>query len=229
MHHDWADLRPPEAFPYPDFGVQVRGDLAVFTRPELTSERVSYPILTPPAAEGILSAVSWKPEIRWVITAIEVLAPVTWTTMRRNESGTAITRSHQDQGYLDLDDAIQQRMTTLLRDVHYRIRANAWVHPDVDDQDAAKWRDMLQRRVRKGQSFRQPFLGMREFIADIFPDDDTPPIKWDEDLGIMSHRIDYLPSGKEEYDWFEAKVVGGVMQVPRLGLLAQQRASLGAS
>jgi CRISPR-associated protein Cas5d len=202
--------------------VEASGDWACFTRPELTSERVSYPIMTPPAAVGLLSSVFWKPQFRWVVERIEVLAPVTWSTFRRNESGSAITRDHLAQGYLDVNDTVQQRMTTMLRDVHYRIHANVWVHPEADEQDPAKWRAQFQRRVERGQSFRTPFLGMREFHADVTEASDTRPHDWTEDLGVMHHSITYDERTRAEtYDWFDAKVVGGVMEIPRRGLMAE--------
>lgn len=219
-HHDWTGLSPAP-FRYPSLVAEATGDWACFTRPELVSERVSYPIMTPPAAIGLLSSILWKPQVRWVVERIEVLAPVKWITFRRNESGSAITRDHLSKGHLDVDDTVQQRMTTMLRDVHYRIHANIWVHPEAQEQDSAKWRDQFQRRLRRGQSFRPPFLGMREFHADVMEKSAAPPIDWDEDLGIMHHSITYNEqTGAETYDWFDAKVVGGVMEVPRTGLMA---------
>ncbi len=218
-HHDWTGLTAPERFRYPDLSVQVRGDWACFSRPEFSSERVSYPVMTPTAAQGVLSSVFWKPQVRWIVTRIEVLAPVAWTTMRRNESGSAITDHHRKTGYLDVNDVVQQRMTTMLRDVRYRISSNIWVHPEADEQDPAKWRAQFTRRVERGQTYRPPFLGMREFHADIEAADDSPPIDWTEDLGIMLHSISYDErSGKETYDWFEARVDNGVLLVPRSGL-----------
>jgi CRISPR-associated protein Cas5d len=202
--------------------VQVKGPYAAFTRPEFTSERMSYSVMTPTAAIGLLSAIFWKPQFRFVVEQIDVLAPVQWASMRRNEAGTAITSAHRAQGYLDVDTVVQQRMTRMLRDVHYRVHAQMWVHPEAEEQNAAKWRDQFRRRVDRGQSFRTPFLGMREFHADVVPTDDTPPIDWDADLGIMAHSITYDDrTGKESYDWFDARVRQGVMRVPRIGLLAE--------
>lgn len=224
-HHPWTGMSPPEVFRDPPLQVQARGAYAAFTRPEFTSERMSYPVMTPTAAIGLLSAIFWKPQIRYVIEQVDVLAPVQWAAIRRNESGTAITPSHRAQGYLDVDAAVQQRMTTMLRDVHYRVHTHVWVHPDAEEQDPAKWRDQLRRRIDRGQSFRTPFLGMREFHADVTPTDGTPAIDWDEDLGIMTHSITYDDrTGKETYDWFDARVVGGSMRVPRLGLMAEHQA-----
>lgn len=223
--HDWTALRPPARFRYPSLKVEVSGDLACFTRPEFVSERVSYPVMTPTAAIGLLSSVLWKPQMRWVTERIEVLAPVKWAALRRNESGSAITRDHLAKGYLDVDDTVQQRMTTMLRDVHYRIHANVWVHPEAEEQDPAKWRDQFMRRVRRGQSFRTPFLGMRELHADVFEAGNASPVEWDEDLGVMLHSIQYDErTGAETYDWFEAKVERGVMVIPRTGLMAQHNA-----
>lgn len=226
-HHPWSRLSPPERFRYPPLAVQARGDFAGFTRPEFTSERFSYPIITPTAAIGLLSAIFWKPQIRWVIDRVDVLAPVRWMNLRRNESGTAITAAHRKTGYLDVDQVVQQRMTTMLRDVHYRIHANVWVHPEADDQDPAKWRDQFLRRVNRGRSFRTPFLGMREFHADVTLADDTPAIDWTEDLGIMLHSITYDDqTGRETYDWFDASVDRGTMRIPRLGLVGARNAEV---
>lgn len=222
-HHEWAGLRPPEQFADPPVTCQVRGPYAAFTRPEFTSERMSYPIMTPTAAVGLLTALFWKPQIRWVVEQIDVLAEVQWTSIRRNESGTAVTPSHRTQGFLDVDTVVQQRMTTMLRDVHYRVHAHVWVHPDAEEQNPAKWRDQFRRRVHRGQSFRTPFLGMRELHADVTLPDATPTIAWTEGLGIMTHSIDYDEhTGKETYDWFDAKVADGAMRVPRLGLMARR-------
>lgn len=221
----WQGLRPPEVFRDPPLQLQARGPYAAFTRPEFASERVSYPVMTPTAAIGLLTSIFWKPQIRYVIEQIDVLAPLQWTTIRRNESGTAVTPTHRAQGYLDVDTAVQQRMTRMLRDVHYRVHAHVWVHPEAEEQDPAKWRDQLRRRIQRGQSFRTPFLGMREFHADVTSADGTPAILWDEDLGIMTHSIAYDDrTGKEIYDWFDARVVKGSVQVPRLGLMAGHHA-----
>lgn len=218
-------FRPSTTYRYPPVKIQVKGDFACFTRPEMSSERVSYPIMTPTAAQGVLSSIFWKPEMRWIIEQIEVLAPVRWITMRRNEAEIPITRDAIKAGYLDLDQHRQQRMTLMLRDVHYRISAQVWVHPDAREQDPAKWRDQFQRRVKRGQCFRTPFMGMREFHADVVPIDGTKPIKWTEDLGVMLHSIHYHDGKESEtYDWFEAAVADGIMHVPARGLALQDSA-----
>jgi CRISPR-associated protein Cas5d len=122
----------------------------------------------------------------------------------------------------------QQRMTTMLRDAHYRIHAHLWVHPEAEEQDASKWREQLLRRVERGQSFRTPFLGMREFHADVQKATKAQPIAWTEDLGVMSHSITYDGSGKETYDWFDARVEQGILRIPRVGLMAEHNARVGA-
>lgn len=227
-HHEWTGLAAPSGFRYPSIAVETTGELACFTRPEFVSERVSYPLMTPTAAIGLLSAVFWKPQFRWVVERIEVLAPVKWATLRRNESGSAITRDHLAKGHLDVDETVQQRMTTMLRDVHYRIHANVWVHPEAEEQDPAKWRDQFGRRVERGQSFRPPFLGMREFHADVFEAGEAKTCDWTENLGVMLHSIRYdEKTGAETYDWFEAKIEHGVLNIPRTGLMAQHNSQAG--
>ncbi|MDR1711499.1 MAG: type I-C CRISPR-associated protein Cas5c [Propionibacteriaceae bacterium] len=201
--------------------LQARGDWACFTQPGMSSERVSYPIMTPSAADGLLSSVFWKPQFRWVIEAIEVLAPVKWVTLRRNECAKPITREALDKGYLDVDKHVQQRMTLMLRDVHYRVLAHVWVHPDADEQNPAKWRDQFRRRLERGQTFRTPFFGMRELHADVDVADDTPAIDWSVSLGSMIHSIKVDSRGRESYRWFAADVVHGRMEVPRMGATSE--------
>ncbi|MDR0285805.1 MAG: type I-C CRISPR-associated protein Cas5c [Propionibacteriaceae bacterium] len=214
-HHEWSRVPLPEFHENPVV-VQASGPWACFTQPQFNSERVSYPIMTPSAAQGLLSAVFWKPQFKWVIEAIEVLAPVKWATLRRNESGLPITADALKRGYLDVNTVVQQRMTLMLRDVHYRVYAHVWVHPEAEEQSPAKWRDQFRRRIARGQTFSTPFFGMREFHADIQPADHRPPIPWSEDLGIMLLRIDQ--SGPTESShWFDAQVINGRMDVPRRG------------
>jgi CRISPR-associated protein Cas5d len=175
--------------------------------------------MTPSAAQGLLSAVFWKPQFRWVVQAIEVLAPVRWATMRRNEVGSGITATVRKRGFLDADSLVQQRMTLMLRDVAYRVHAQVWVHPEADEQNPAKWRDQFRRRLDRGQTFRTPFFGMREFHADVEPPDATPPItSFTQDLGIMLHSIHEDAQGNEFYEWFHAQVNAGRMDVPTRGM-----------
>ena len=153
----------------------VSGKHALFTRPEMKVERVSYDVMTPSAARGIIEAIHWKPAITWVIDAIHVLKPIRFQSIRRNEVGhktltgkikTAMNRGDITDLRLVVDEARQQRASTLLIDVEYVIEA----HFDLTDKagaddNAGKHLDIFNRRARKGQCFHQPCLGTREFPA----------------------------------------------------------------
>jgi CRISPR-associated protein Cas5d len=173
--------------------LKVWGDYACFTRPEMKVERVSYDVITPSAARAVFEAVLWKPAMRWQVTRIEVLRPIRWISVRRNEVGavasadsaaTAMRAGHGDLG-LYVEDHRQQRAGLFLRDVAYRLHArfelvdaSAHVHrypelrgalaADAEDgraEGAAKYLAMFQRRAAHGQCFWQPYLGCREFSA----------------------------------------------------------------
>ncbi len=171
--------------------LEVTGDYACFTRPEMKVERVSYDVITPSAARAVFEAILWKPAIRWRIHKIEVLKPIRWINLRRNEVGAVIsTRNVQtamNQGYgnlaLNIEDERQQRAGLFLRDVKYRLHSSFMPHDDSQhhhryphlnansDDDASensliKFQRMFERRASKGQCFNQPYLGCREFSAD---------------------------------------------------------------
>ncbi|NEB02001.1 type I-C CRISPR-associated protein Cas5 [Streptomyces sp. SID13726] len=200
--------------------MEVAGPLACFTRPELKVERVSYPVMSPSAAVGVLSAVFWKPEFQYVVRAIEVLAPIEWTSIRRNEAKSVITagevaalRKDPRRRY-DVETDRDQRNSMLLRDVHYRIRTQVVLTGRGRCEREEKYREQLRRRVDKGACFAQPFLGCREFSASFGPQTDTVPIARDEDLGVMLHSIVYPATGGEQYRWFHAQLHQGVLKVP---------------
>lgn len=202
----------------PDLVVQVEGPLGCFTRPELKAERVSYPVMTPSAARGVLEAIFWKPEFDYRITGIEVLRPIVWTTIRRNEVKSMITPNkvaalQRDPGErYDVEHDRDQRATVALRDVAYRIHAQIELRAHASDP-VAKYRDQLRRRVERGACFSEPFLGCREFSASFGPAKprDTP-IPRDEELGVMLHSIRYTQTG-EHYRWFRARLEQGVLTV----------------
>ncbi|MEU0440306.1 type I-C CRISPR-associated protein Cas5c [Streptomyces sp. NPDC006186] len=200
--------------------VEVSGPLACFTRPELKAERVSYPVLTPSAAVGVLEAIFWKPEMSYVITAIEVLAPIEWMRLRRNEVKSVISAAEvaalrwDPRRRYDVETDRDQRNSMLLRDVHYRIHAQIRLAPHAAGESEQKYRDQLRRRVDRGSCFSEPYLGCREFTATFGPRTDAKPIDRDEDLGVMLHSITYAPSGAEQYQWFHAQLHRGVMRVP---------------
>ena len=173
--------------------LKVWGDFACFTRPEMKVERVSYDVITPSAARAVFEAILWKPEIRWMVTKIEVLTPIKWISVRRNEVGKVASSNSAETGRGDgfddagiyIEDHRQQRAGLFLRDVSYRIHAgfevvdgSKHVHryrelrglfpPESEEgqpEHPAKYLSMFQRRARKGQCFWQPYLGCREFSA----------------------------------------------------------------
>lgn len=192
-----------------------------FTRPETKVERVSYPVMTPSAARGVLEAVFWKPEFSWRIQEIVVLKPIKYFSILRNEVNSRMSErsarnwARNGGGFIASEDRAQ-RNTLALRDVEYIIRANIAVKPGVGE-DAAKFRDQFRRRVRRGQFFALPYLGCREFSAAFGPVDgnETPePITMD--LGRMLYDLAFEPgrSGKATPRFFNAKIENGVMIVP---------------
>lgn len=207
--------------------LHVSGDFACFTRPEMKVERVSYDVITPSAARGILEAIYWKPQIRWVIDRIHVIKPIRFTNIRRNEVGSKATAPTAAAmkgepvpaiGIL-IEDQRQQRASTLLRDVAYVIEAHFDLldsrlekgGPEIPANEAAgKHLDIFRRRARAGQCFHQPCLGTREFPArfqllepgDPTPTPDLPPEQLNKELGWMLHDIAFLPADKNAKDSF---------------------------
>lgn len=205
--------------------VKVWGRLACFTRPEFSVERVTYPMITPSAAVGILDAIYWKPQFRWRVVAIDVLSRGRSFTIRRNEIGKRqsdrTARQWQESGRrYDAAADRQQRTTMVLADVCYVIHAQAEVLPGVDDHHA-KHRDQLRRRVSAGQCHERPYLGCREFAADFSePDPADRLVDWTEDLGLML-RETYPPAalpnprgGTADPRFFRALVEAGRLPVP---------------
>jgi len=213
----------------PPLAVKVRGDLACFTRPEAKVERVSYPVMTPSAARGVLEAIFWKPEFAWQVEEIAVLCPIRYASIRRNElNARASERTAQSWGrsgggfFVDtVDDKGKptyrtQRHTLALRDVAYVIRATPEPRSGAA-ADAAKYRDQFRRRVVQGRCFAMPYLGCREFAAGFAePDGTERPIPVDDDLGRMLLDIAYEPdrSGRGRPVFFDAALAAGVLRVP---------------
>ena len=210
------------------FGIRlhVEGEFACFTRPEMKVERVSYDVMPPSAARGILEAIHWKPAIRWIVTAIHVLRPIRFQSIRRNEVGhkvpvNAVRRAVKsgEIGSLALlvDGNRQQRAAMVLREVAYVIEAQFdLTHRAGQDDSAGKHLDTFNRRARRGQCFHQPYLGTREFPARfslIEPGEDLPiPIDESRDLGFMLYDIDHV--GGRSSLFFRAILNNGVMRVP---------------
>lgn len=201
--------------------VRVLGDFACFTRPEMKVERVSYPVLTPSAARGILEAIFWKPEFRWEVREIQVLRPVRYFSIIRNEvnarASERVARTWQQHGGgfdASHPDNRAQRHTLALRDVDYVIRAKIRLRDDVKD-DPAKYRDQFRRRVTKGQCFAQPYLGCREFAAAFTPADGAPrPFDITNELGPMLLDLTYEEDGTGTPCFFDARLERGVLLVP---------------
>lgn len=194
--------------------LQVTGDYACFTRPEMKAERVSYDVITPSAARGLLEAIYWKPQIRWVIDRLHILRPIQFTSIRRNEVASKIplasARSAMKTGTGNLGIIIeedrQQRAALVLRDVAYVIEARFDIldrrfdknGPELPAKDCAgKHLDMFTRRARAGQCFQQPYFGTREFPArftllestDPLPPSTLPLADQNRDFGYMLHDI----------------------------------------
>ena len=166
-------LLPRSAAGAPPVVVQVWGSGALFSRPELKVERVSYPVMTPTAARGVLEAIFWKPQMRYQVVAIEVLRPIRQFTIRRNETHHVVALAAAVRGErVDTAAHRDQRNAVCLRDVAYRIHAHVYA-ADGAGKDTAAYRDQFRRRVTRGACFHQPFLGTREFSADFGDPDDS--------------------------------------------------------
>ena len=209
------------------YGVRllVWGERACFTRPEMKVERVSYDVMTPSAARGILEAVHWKPAIRWLVDRIRVLKPIRFETIRRNEVADKIpassAQSAMNRGRADLhaiiEDDRQQRAATVLRNVAYVIEAHFELtsHAGPDDNEG-KHLDSFNRRARKGQCFHRPYLGCREFPADFALLEDAAPapdpaLCGERNLGWMLHDIDFADGMTPRF--FRAEMRDGVIEV----------------
>jgi CRISPR-associated protein Cas5d len=219
------------------FCLEVKGPYACFTRPEMKVERVSYDVITPSAARAIYDAILWKPAIFWRVTRIEVLAPIRWISVRRNEVGAvASTKKH----HIFIEDNRQQRAGLFLRDVKYRLFAEfEFIPPEKrgkvynpvpeylydleeleivrQDEKPAKYAAMFERRARKGQCFNQPYLGCREFSAQVRLVDPkaepATPISETRDLGWMLYDMDYSDPINIKPQFFRAKLSYGVLNL----------------
>ncbi|MGH3812013.1 MAG: type I-C CRISPR-associated protein Cas5c, partial [Pseudonocardiaceae bacterium] len=196
------------------------GDGALFTRPELKVERVSYPVMTPSAAVGVLESVFWKPEFVWRVVAIEVLNEIKQLTQRRNETTDLASLSDAASGRRRIDTVAHrvQRNAVCLRDVAYRIHAHVALRDGATKPEAA-YRDQFRRRVSRGSCFTQPYLGTREFTAFFGDPDDRPVCDITEDLGIMLHSVDHS-TVPPSFSWFTARLDRGVLYVPGHGIPA---------
>lgn len=222
-----------------EFCIEVWGDYACFTRPEMKVERVSYDIITPSAARAVFEAIFWKPAIRWKVTKIEVLEPIKWISVRRNEVGAVMS---ERSPHLFIEDNRQQRAGLFLRDVRYRLFAQLeYISPlhrkphrhtaldeltDPDekqllgkDENPSKYNAMFERRALKGQCFNQPYLGCREFSAHFRlvenPESEMKPaITETRELGFMLYDMDFTNEKDPQAMFFRAQMVDGIINVP---------------
>lgn len=213
-----------------EYCLEVWGDFACFTRPELKVERVSYDVITPSAARAIFEAIFWKPAIHWQVTRIEVLRPIRWFNIKRNEVGKTMSPS---SGGLVIEDNRQQRSSMVLRDVRYRLFARQKYIPVKNrpsseqrmfakDENPGKYNAMFERRATKGQCFNQPYLGCREFSCGfrlIEPTVYGEGIDETRDLGLMLYDMDFQKD--DQYGekpatalFFRAKMNHGIISVP---------------
>lgn len=208
--------------------VEVWGEYALFSRPELKTERVSYDVMTPSAARGLLDAVLWHPGMKWIVDSIHVCAPIRFTNIRRNEVKDTVSarkaQSVMEKGgelYLATPESIQQRAAMVLRDVHYVIDAHFEMTQRASPTDnPGKFQEMMRRRVEKGQFYHQPCFGVREFPAHFKPCTQLPPcpeeLKGEKDLGWMLLDMDYSNPENITPHFFRATLRDGVLEVPSM-------------
>ena len=205
--------------------VEVWGDYACFSRPELKTERMSYDVMTPSAARGLLEAIYWHPGLRWVIDRIYVMQPIRFTGIRRNEVKSKISadnvRSAMSGGkqevYLCTSEDIQQRAATVLQDVRYVIDAHFVMTDQAAPSDnAGKFCDIMRRRLEKGQCYHQPCFGVREFPAQfrLWPGGEIPTTGETRDMGLMLYDMDYSDLRNITPMFFRAALENGVLNVP---------------
>ena len=203
------------------------GDYALFTRPEMKVERVSYDVMTPSAARGLLEAIYWHPGLQWVIDRIRVCAPIRFTNLRRNEVKSTVSaraaRTVMERGkgalYLCTSDDIQQRASLLLRDVRYVIEAHFNMTDKASPGDnPGKFQDIVRRRIQRGQFYHQPYFGCRELPAQ-FQWCETPPpcpneLQGTRDLGWMLYDMDYSNPEDIRPRFFLGTLEDWVLEVP---------------
>ncbi len=207
--------------------VEVWGDYACFSRPEMAVERVSYDVMTPSAARGLLESLYWHPGMRWVIDRIHVCSPIQFTNIRRNEvkdtvsARKAKTAMERGEGglYLAAPESIQQRAAMVLRDVRYVIEAHfVMTERAVPGDNPGKFQDIIKRRLERGQCYSMPYFGTREFAAQFRRCTALPPcpdeLRGTRDLGWMLLDMDYSDPQNITPRFFRARLEDGVLNVP---------------
>ena len=212
------------------FQVEVWGEYALFSRPELKTERYTYDVMTPSAARGLLDAIYWHPGLRWVPERIFVLSPIRFASIRRNEVLSKISGSNVSsvmngadrELYLCAKDEIVQRAATVLQDVHYVIEAHFEMTPQAAPSDnEGKFCDIMRRRLARGQCYVQPCFGCREFPAHFQAwaggEIVTADPEGERDLGLMLYDLDYTDPKNITPMFFRAALKNGVLNIPAPG------------
>lgn len=204
--------------------VEVWGDFACYSRPEMKVERVSYDVMTPSAARGILEAIYWHPGLRWRIDNIYVLSPIKMTNIRRNEVKSKLLASNartvmtggRNELFINTSNDIQQRSSLVLQDVHYVIEGRFEMTGKAAPGDnPGKFQDIIKRRLQRGQCFHQPYFGCREFPAKFreWQGGEIPCIEETRDLGYMLWDMDYSDPANIRPQFFRARLERGVMRL----------------
>lgn len=207
--------------------LELTGDFACFTRPEMKVERVSYDVMTPSAARACFEAILWKPAIRWHIRRIEVLKPIRWINLRRNEVASVVSSRNVEAAMkngtsvlgLNIEDDRQQRAGLFLRDVAYRVHSDLeFIRERDSGAHANKYYEMFERRASRGQCVNQPYLGCREFAAyfRLVTDLTAEPAPIDDtrELGFMLHDLDFTQTADPQPRFFRARLENGAVSVP---------------
>ena len=211
-----------------DVGIKIRvwGETACFTRPEMKVERVTYDVITPSAARGILESIYWHPGMYYQIDRIYVLKPIRFTNLRRNEVGVKILAgdvlSMAKGGSVPkivTSDVIQQRASMMLYDVDYVIEAHICISKNAEDGDLLKHKNILKRRLERGACYSQPYLGTRECTAyfSAWNEERVPSIPETKDLGWMLYDMDYSNQSNILPKFFRAQMDHGVIDLTKCG------------
>lgn len=201
--------------------IEVWGEYACFSRPEMKTERVSYDIITPSAARGLVEAIYWHPGMKYVIDKIYLLSPVCFTNIRRNEVKSKLLSSEVLSSAktgkapaLYTGEEIQQRAAMILRDVHYVIECHFVMTDEAAPGDnPGKFQDILRRRLKKGQCYHTPYLGCREFPASFreWTEGEIPALPVTQDLGWMLYDMDFTNVENVQAQFFRARLENGVL------------------
>lgn len=206
--------------------LEVTADFACFTRPEMKVERVSYDVITPSAGRAVFDAIYWKPAVRWHVRRIEVLRPIRWINLRRNEVASKVSVRNVEQAMAEgsgqlglyIEDDRQQRAGLFLRDVAYRLHADLEVVPErLDPEPPQKHYSIFERRAESGQCVNQPYLGCREFSVTSFrlvvdAANEPAAIQEDRDLGWMLYDMDFTKPADPTPLFFRASMRRGVVE-----------------